>query len=112
MLKLELLQQLLVIAIDLSTVTCAFIQKTKKLFKSNKHLCRYSFLVNIIIGILFCISFTTVDFPTSLWVGLFSFIGADTIFKALEGKLASHKDIVSNDLIYVKKQNLIKTEDQ
>lgn len=112
MLKLELLQQLLVIAIALSTVTCAFIQKTKKFFKSNKCLCKYSFIVNMVIGILFCISFTTVDFPTSLWVGLFSFLGADTIFKTLEGKLASHKDIVSNELIYVKKENLIETEDK
>lgn len=112
MLKLEFLQQLLVIAIALSTITCAFIQKTKCIFKTSKYLCSYSFFVNIIFSVLFCISFTAVDFPTSLWVGLFSFLGADTIFKTLEGKLASHKNIISSDLIYVKKENLINTEDE
>lgn len=111
MLKIELLKELLVIAIVLSTVTCALVQKTKRLFKCSNCLCHYSFLVNMLFSIFFCITFTTVDFPNSLWVGLFSFLGADTIFKTLEGKLSSYKDLVSKELIYVKKQNLIKTED-
>ena len=111
MLKIELLKELLVIAIALSTVTCSFVQKTKRLFKCSNCLCHYSFLVNMLFSIFFCITFTTVDFPHSLWVGLFSFLGADTIFKTLEGKLSSYKDLVSKELIYVKKQNLIKTED-
>lgn len=112
MLNLELLQQLLIIAIALSTISCAFIQKTKKIFKTNKCLCSYSFVINMIFSIFFCITFTTITFPTSLWIGLFSFLGADTIFKALEGKLASYKDIKNNNLIYVKKENLIKMEDK
>ena len=112
MLKLELLQQILVVAIALSTVTCAFIQKTKRVIKNKKYLCAYSFIVNMVFGILFCISFTIVDIKTSLWVGLFSFIGADTIFKTLEGKLASYKDVATSNLIYVKRENLIKTEEK
>lgn len=112
MFNIELLQQLLIIAIALSTITCSFVQKTKKIFKSNKFLCSYSFIINMVFSILFCITFTTISFPTSLWIGLFSFLGADTIFKSLEGKLASYKDIKNNNLIYVKKENLIKTEDK
>ncbi len=112
MLKLELLQQMLVIAMALSTITCAFVQKTKKCFKTSKHLCKYSFVVNIAIGVIFCITFTTIEFPESLWIGLFSFLGADTIYKSLEGKLASYKDIATNELIYVNKDNLIKTEEK
>lgn len=110
MLKLELLQQMLVIAIALSTITCAFVQKTKRFFKKCRYLCLYSFFVNMGIGIIFCITFTNITFPTSLWIGLFSFLGADTIYKSLEGKLASHKDLVTTDTISVKRANIINTE--
>ena len=53
MLKIEYLQQMLIISVALSTITCAFIQKTKKYFKSSKHLIPYSLVVNIIIGLIF-----------------------------------------------------------
>ncbi len=109
MLKLTLLQQMLVVAIALSTITCAFVQKTKKHFKCSNCLCIYSFFVNMICGVLFCFSFTTVAFPESLWVGFFSFIGADTIYKSLEGKLASYSDLVSSNTITISKDNIIET---
>lgn len=110
MLNLELLQQLLIIAMVLSTITCAFIQKIKSFFKYSKYLCFFSFLLNIVFGIVFCITYTTIEFPLSLWVGLFSFIGADTIYKSLEGKIASHKDLVPQKTISVKQENIIDTE--
>lgn len=109
MLKLSLLQQMLVVSIALSTITCAFVQKTKRYFKCSKCLCFYSFVVNIVFGILFCISFTTISFPESLWVGFFSFIGADTLYKSLEGKLASYTAIIEKNTISVPKANIIKT---
>ncbi len=112
MLNLEYLKQLLVVSVALSSITCIFIQKTKKHFKKSKFITLYSFAVNMLIGYLFCMSFTSISFPISLWVGLFSFLGADTIFKTLEGKLASYTDIVSNEYISVKKANLIETEDK
>ena len=107
MLNLTLLQQMLVVAIALSVVTCAFIQKTKKFFPCSSCLVIYNLIVNIIVGILFCITFTSVNFPNSLWVSFFSFIGADTIYKALEGKLKDYSSLVSNDYIAVKKSNII-----
>lgn len=110
MLNLDLLRQMLVIAIALSTITCAFIQKTKVKFKKSTCLCIYSLILNLLLGILFCNSFTNVSFPASLWVGLFSFIGADTIYKSLEGKLASHSDIIKKNIIEVPKENLIETD--
>lgn len=110
MLNLDLLRQMLVIAIALSTITCAFIQKTKVKFKKSTCLCIYSLILNLLLGILFCNSFTNVSFPASLWVGLFSFIGADTIYKSLEGKLASHSDIINKNIIEVPKENLIETD--
>ena len=110
MLKLSLLQQMLVVAIALSTITCAFIQKTKRYFSCSNCLSIYSLAVNMIIGIVFCKTFTEITFPESLWIGLFSFLGADTIFKTLEGKLASYRDIITKDYIEVKKENLIETD--
>ena len=89
MLNLTLLQQMLVVAIALSVVTCAFIQKTKKFFPCSSCLVIYSFVVNFVVGILFCMTFTEVGFPNSLWVAFFSFIGADTLYKSLEGKETS-----------------------
>lgn len=109
MLKLELLQQLLIVAIALSTITCSIIQKTKKIFKNSKHLCLYSFIINILFCIVFCYTFTEVSFPISLWVGLFSFIGADTLYKSLEGKLSSYNDLSVDKTIKVKIENIIDT---
>lgn len=110
MLDLDLLQRLLVIAMALSTITCAIMQKIKKIFKKSQFLCLYSFFINLLFSIIFCMTFTDIKFPISLWIGLFSFLGADTIYKSLEGKLASHTDLVVPKTISVKKENLIDTE--
>lgn len=95
MLKLEYLQELLLVSIALSTITCTFIQKTKILFKTSNYLMIYSFIINILFGILFCKTFTTIDLLNSLWIGLFSFLGADSIYKTLEGKIPSHRQILN-----------------
>ena len=95
MIDIDLLQELLIIAAAVSVVTLAFIQETKGMFKKSKWIKPYSFVVNVSLSILFCLSFTEVSIVNSLWVGLFSFLGADTLYKSLEGKLASFKDIVN-----------------
>lgn len=112
MLKLEYLKQLLITAMALSVITCAFIQKTKCHFKGSKYLTLYSFLVNMLVGIIFCMTFTDISFPTSLWIGLFSFLGADTLYKSLEGKLSSYKDIVSKKKVTIPIENIINKEDK
>lgn len=112
MLNLEYLQKMLVIAIALSTITCTFIQKTKKLFNSSKYIAPYSFIVNLSIGVIFCITFTDITFPRSLWVGLFSFLGADTIYKSLEGKITPHKELVTKKKVSIPTENIINKEDK
>ena len=107
MLNLDYLRESLIIAVALSTITCAFIQKTKCCFKSSKYLSLYSLLVNIFVGIVFCYTFTEITFPNSLWIGLFSFIGADTIYKTLEGKMSYYGEITSKKKIYILKKNII-----
>ncbi len=91
--SIDILKKVLLVSIVLSTITCSFIQKTKVGFKSSKFLVFYSFIVNILLSILFCKSFTDFNFLYSIWVGLFSFIGADTIFKSLEGKVNSYSEL-------------------
>ena len=112
MLNLTLLQQMLVVAIALSVITCAFIQKTKKYFPCSSCLVIYNLVINFIVGTLFCITFTSVDFPNSLWVSFFSFIGADTIYKSLEGKLKDYSSLVNTDYITVKKSNIINVDEK
>ena len=86
-------KQLLFISIIISSISCMLIQKTKYLFKSSKYIIIYSLIINIIISILFCLSFTNIVFPHNLWIGLFSFLEADSLYKSLEGKINSYFDI-------------------
>ena len=104
MLKINLLEQMLIISIALSTISCSFVQKTKRYFPCSSCLCFYSLFVNIVMGLLFCISF-----PMSLWIGVFSFLGADTIYKSLEGKLTPYREILNKNVVEVPKENIIST---
>ena len=96
MLNWSYLQNILIIAIACSTITVTFIQKTKKFCHNTRCITWYSLIVNIIFGFLFSLSFSNIDKINSLWVGLFSFIGADTIYRNLEGKLSSYTELNSN----------------
>lgn len=98
MLDITLIQELLIIAIALSVITCAFIQKTKGIFKKSKWINLYSLVVNMVLGVLFCVSFTKTSVINSLWVGLFSYIGADTLYKTLEGKLKPYSELVEKKI--------------
>ena len=52
MLKLDYLKDMLIISMALSTIACAFIQKTKCHFNTSKFLPLYSFAVNIVCRLL------------------------------------------------------------
>lgn len=112
MFNFEYLKQLLIISIALSTITCTLIQKTKGFLKSSKFIAIYSFIINIIIGILFCFTFTSITLPTSLWIGFFSFLEADSIYKSLEGKISSYQEIINQKTLTISKENIINEEDK
>ncbi len=97
MLNWSLLENLLIIAISCSSVTVILIQKTKKFCKNSNCIILYSIFVNLLLGFFFCQTFTKIDYIQSIWVGLFSFLGADTIFKNLEGKLSSYSDLIGKE---------------
>lgn len=87
--NIELIKALLLIAVSSSIISASFVQKIKtvSLIKSSECLIYISFLISMSFGILFTLSFTDYKLIDSIWVGLFSFIGADSLYKALEDKL-------------------------
>lgn len=87
--NIELIKALLLVAVLSSIISTSFIQKIKtiSLIKCSDCLVYISFLVSMSFGMLFALSFTNYTLVESLWVGLFSFIGADSLYKAFEDKL-------------------------
>ena len=85
----DLIKSLLIIAISSSIISTSFIQKIKtiSILKCSNCLIYISFFISMLFGIVFTISFTNYDIISALWVGLFSFIGADSLYKAFEDKL-------------------------
>lgn len=87
--NIELIKELLLIAVSSSIISTAFVQKIKgaSLIKCSECLIYISFLISMSFGILFTLSFTEYALSDSVWVGLFSFIGADSLYKTFEDKL-------------------------
>ena len=92
--NIDLLTELLLIAMSCSAITCAFIQKTKAKI-SKKWLTSYTLLVNLVFGTCFTLTFTNSSILHGIWVGVFSFIGADVLYQSLEGKIKSYSDLVT-----------------
>ena len=100
MLNYSLLKDLLLIATIFSPIMMAFIQKTKRFLPSSKLIPLYSLIVALAGSYFFSLIFTKdIGLLESIWIGLFSFLGADTIYTALEGKLLSYSEIVNNNEI-------------
>lgn len=84
--KIELLKQILMVAVASSIISTSIIQKIKEQLKNKKILFIISLLVSLIIGTTFCLSFTELTFIDSLWVGVASWVGADALYKTFEDK--------------------------
>ena len=98
MLNFDLLRNLLIVAMALSTITVVFVQKTKRYLPKSFLIPIYGLIVNMVGGYFFCKSFTSnISLIESIWVGLFSFLGADTIYVLLEGKIAPYSEIINNN---------------
>lgn len=101
MLNIELLQSLLVIAIASGVIMTALVQKIKEgfSFKNSKNIVKISFLINMILGTLFALTFSNATIIFGLWTGLFSFIGADLVYKALEDKVFKSFAVIKEEKI-------------
>lgn len=87
--NIELLKEVLIVAICSGAIMTLFIQKIKESIeiKKSNTIIIISFFTNIVLGTLFAISFSDVNLINAIWVGFFSFVGADTIYKTLEDKV-------------------------
>ena len=107
MLDWSLLQNIFGISLICSTITISFIQKTKKYCPNSKCIVFYSLIVNFLFAMLFSCTFFDFNFLKNIWVGLFSFLDSDTIYRLLEGKIPSYSDLVTYESTSVS----IETED-
>ncbi len=87
--NIDLIKEVLIIAVSSSIISTALVQKIKEgfNFKKSSKIIIVSFILSMIVGSLFSLSFTDLTIVNSLWVGLISFIGADVIYKAFEDKI-------------------------
>lgn len=113
-LNFDLILNILEMSLLVSCVTTAVVQKTKGMFKKSKYVSVYSFFVNLIIGTLFMLCFSDASIVNALWIGFLSFIGADTIYKALEDKgiVSKYSELKENTTILVNKDNRIPRGDE
>lgn len=104
MLNFTLIRNVLIIALASSIISTSLIQRLKEGFKKKKYILIKSFIVSMLIGILFSISFSDIPIEYSFWVGLISFIGADAIYKAFEDKIFASFESMEN-VIYIERGN-------
>ena len=67
----------------------ALVQKIKNMsfIKTSKYIVYISFVISMATGILFSLSFTDISAVNAVWVGFFSFIEADSLYKMFEDKI-------------------------
>ena len=99
MLNLELIRNLLIFSVASRMIISKLVLTIKESFnlEYSSFIIIVSFIVSMIFGTLFTLTFSDVGLKESLWVGLFSFVGADTLYKTFEDKIfKSFSNIVNN----------------
>lgn len=83
-----LLLKLLLISLVFSVFEMALIQKLKTLtmIKKSWHLLVLNFIISFSLGIFFSMWFFDLNIFDSLWVSIFSFMGAPSIYEALKNQ--------------------------
>lgn len=111
MLDLDLIKNVLIVAMASSAITTAFVQKIKEsiTFKKSNRLVIISFIISMIVGTLFAMCFSEMTLFYCLWSGFISFIGADAIYKIFEDKIfKSFSEIAEKNKVVVDEENIIK----
>lgn len=110
----EHLLDVLMIAVAFSFIQMTLVQKFKTLSfcKKSCHAWFLNFLFSFLIGIPFAMSFYQTTFCDSIWVGVFSFIGAPSIYKALKNQtILTYKPDSISDIVKIPVENEIKRTD-
>ena len=99
-LNVDLLVQVIIVAIAGGCVTTLTIQMIKQLSSKKWVLYVSSILVSAILGTLFAHYFSDLEWVYCAWVGLFTWLDADALYKMLEDKIklfSSYSKIHEND---------------
>lgn len=107
------LTDLLIISVTLSFVLMALIQKIKKLSFINKEW--QVWLINLFlsfsISIPFGMKFYDASLNDGIWIGLFTFIGAPTLYETLKNQnILTYKPSSLNSTVTISTKNKISTE--
>lgn len=94
--NIELIKNILIVAVGASVISTATIQKIKEQLKNKKALFIVSLIISIVIGTLFSLSFTELSLINSIWVGLVTWIGADALYKTFEDKIFTKFSDINN----------------
>lgn len=80
------LLQILSVSMVFSVILMAFIQKLKilSIIKKKNHIWYFNFLFSFLLGIPFGMIFYQLKFEQCIWIGIFSFIGASSIYDTLK----------------------------
>lgn len=106
------LTKLLLVGFAFSFILMSFIQKFKVLPWVNKewHIWLLNLIFSFTIGIPFSMFFYDLNIYDSLWVSLFSFIGAPSLYTAFKNQnLINIKPTSLDDSVNIPKENEIKT---
>lgn len=107
----DLLIEILMISVTFSIFQMALVQKVKTLsiFKKDWQVILFNFVSSFIFGTLFSIWFFELNLYNGLWVSLFGFIGAPTIYEMLKKQnIINYTPKSLNDSITISKENEIK----
>lgn len=87
MLDIELIKQVLIVSLASGCVTTLTVQKIKEQLKTKKLILGLSLGVSIVIGTLFSKSFSDMSWIYCVWSGFFTWVDANLLYSALEGKI-------------------------
>ena len=107
----DLLIKLLMVSITFSIFLMALIQKFKdsKFIKKNWQIWLLNLFFSFAMGIPFTMYFYELPLQSAIWVGVFSFIGAPTIYTLLKKQnLINYKPKSLEETITISKDNEIK----
>ncbi len=97
MLNFCLIFDVLLVSIITSCITLVLVQTIKENFyiKTSRACVLISLVTSFFIGILFSLTFSSLDLLLSLWSGLFSFVITNSLYKILENKLFKSLNVIN-----------------
>lgn len=104
------LLDLLTIAMTLSLITMVLLQniKSQSFIRKSFQIWLLNLILSFILGIPFAVMFYNLTYIDGIWVGLFTFIGAPSIYKALQTQnVIKYKPSSLENTVSIAKENEI-----